>query len=277
MELRQYWNVIWRRRWLVLAIVGVALLVSAFMALTSDRTFKAEVRFATRQDTTEQGVGRPLDLQGQVLFMFDPYYYRWFGSEFLVDDYTQIAASDAFAQSVLSTTRETWFVEQVVQDLNEQERELAGPEGHPVVRGQVQADELEATISKLNVPKVKAAISADRRHRELRLTVTTPSMELTKAVADAAGIVLTDARIRPVRGNMVDDLARFWQIDRPGPADIESSRSQEILNAVVRVIIGLVAAVALAFLLEYLDNSVRDERDAAKVLDLPVLGAIPRG
>ena len=35
-------------------------------------------------------------------------------------------------------------------------------------------------------------------------------------------------------------------------------------------------ALALAFLLEYLDNSVRDERDARKVLDLPVLGMIPR-
>ena len=258
----------------MLAIVGVALLVSAFMALTSDRTFKAEVRFATRQDTTEQGVGRPLDLQGQVLFMFDPYYYRWFGSEFLVDDYTQIAASDAFAQSVLATMREAGFAGKVMEDLNKQDAE-AGRTG--TGRGQDQVTQLENEITKLGPADVRGAIEADRRHRELRLTVTTPSMELTKAVADAAGVVLTDARIKPVQGQMVDDLARFWQMDRVGLANIESSRGQEILNAIVRVIIGLVAALALAFLLEYLDNSVRDERDAAKVLDLPVLGAIPRG
>jgi capsular polysaccharide biosynthesis protein len=276
MELRQYWNVIWKRRWLVLAIVGIAAIVSALMALTSDRTYKAEVRFPTRQDTTGQGVGAPVNLEGQVVLTFDPYYYRWFGSEFLVDDYTQIVTSDAFAQSVLSTTRETWFAEQVVDDLNQIERDLAGPEGHPVVRGQDQVDQLEEAITKLNAVKVKDAISSDRRHRELRITVTTPSMEMTKALADAAGIVLTDARIRPVRGDMVNDLARFWQMDRAGPANIESSRNQEILNAVIRVIIALVAALALAFLLEYLDNSLRDERDAARVLDLPVLGAIPR-
>jgi capsular polysaccharide biosynthesis protein len=274
MELRQYWNVIWKRRWLVLAIVGVAALISAFMALTSDRTYKAEVRFATRQDTTEQGVGQPVDVQGQVLFMFDPYYYRWFGSEFLVDDYTQIAASDAFAQSVLATMREAGFAGQVQEDLIKQNVEAGGTGGG---RGQPQVTQLENEIAKLGPAHIRGAIAADRRHRELRLTVTTSSMEMTKAVADAAGIVLTDARIRPVRGEMVDDLAAFWQIDRVGPASIESSRSQDILNAIIRVIIGLVAALALAFLLEYLDNSVRDERDAASVLDLPVLGAIPKG
>jgi hypothetical protein len=273
MELRQYWNVIWKRRWLVLAIIVVAALVSAFMAFTTDRTYKAEVRFATRQDTTEQGVGQPLDLQGQVLFMFDPYYYRWFGSEFLVDDYTQIAASDAFAQSVLATMREAGFAGQVNEDLIKQDVE-AGRTG--TGRGDDQVRELEDQIARLSPAHIRGAIEADRRHRELRLTVTTPGMELTKAVADAAGIVLTGARIQPVRGDMVDDLARFWQLDRVGSANIESSRSQDILNAIIRVIIGLVAALALAFLLEYLDNSVRDERDAAKVLDLPVLGAIPR-
>ncbi len=40
--------------------------------------------------------------------------------------------------------------------------------------------------------------------------------------------------------------------------------------------LGVVAAIVLAFLLEYLDNSVRDERDAKRILELPVLGAIPK-
>jgi hypothetical protein len=254
----------------------VAAVVSALMYLMSDRTYEATVRFATRQDTTEQGLGQPVDVEGQVLFTFDPYYYRWFGSEFLVDDYTQIAASDAFAQSVLATMRETWFAEQIMEDLNEQAREQAGPNGNPQLRSEDHVTQLEDEIDELTPSDIRAAIGADRRHRELRLTVTTPGLDMTKAVADAAGIVLTDAQIQPVRGDMVDDLARFWQLDRVGPMNIESSRSQEILNAIIRVIIGLVAALALAFLLEYLDNSVRDERDAAKVLDLPVLGAIPR-
>ena len=47
---------------------------------------------------------------------------------------------------------------------------------------------------------------------------------------------------------------------------MQSSRSRDIINAVVRVMIGVVLALALAFLLEYLDSSIRDERDARKVL-----------
>jgi hypothetical protein len=160
-----------------------------------------------------------------------------------------------------------------MEDLIKQDVEAGGAGGG---RGDDQVRQLENEITRLSPAHIRGAIEADRRHRELRLTVTTPSLELTKAVADAAGMVLTDARIQPVRGDMVDDLARFWQLDRIGLANIESSRSQDVLNAIIRVIIGLVAALALVFLLEYLDNSVRDERDAAQVLDLPVLGAIPR-
>jgi capsular polysaccharide biosynthesis protein len=58
--------------------------------------------------------------------------------------------------------------------------------------------------------------------------------------------------------------------------EIQSSTGREIINAGIRVLIGLVFALALAFLLEYLDNTVRDERDARRVLDMPVLGTIPK-
>jgi capsular polysaccharide biosynthesis protein len=276
MELRQYWNVIWKRRWLVLAVVALAAVASAFMALTAKRYYEAEVRFITRQDTAGTNVGQAVNIEGQVVFMFDPYYYRWFGSEFLVDDYTQITTSDAFANSVLQTMREESFAEELIEDMNNQVREAADPDDTPVLYGDAELKLLEENIEELKLSDVKEAIASDRRHRELRLTITGTSMELTKAIADAASRVLTDARLQPILGDPVNDRAAFAQIDRVGPDNISSSRSQEIINAVVRVVMALVAALALAFLLEYLDTSLRDERDAEKVLDLPVLGAIPR-
>src|SRR5687767_10404487 len=123
MELRQYWNVIWRRRWLVLGIVLVAAALSAFMAWTAPREYQTEVRFTTRQDPTTN----PSE---QQFFTFDRY-YNWFASEFLVDDYTQIATSDAFAGSTLETMREEGFVEQVIGDLNKQTEEAAKPDETP--------------------------------------------------------------------------------------------------------------------------------------------------
>src|SRR5947209_20611640 len=93
MELRQYWNVIWKRRWLALAIVGLTTILSAYMALRASPSYEAEVRFITRQVPTP-------DSGQYVVFTFDRY-YNWLGSEFLVDDYTLIVQSDAFARAVL--------------------------------------------------------------------------------------------------------------------------------------------------------------------------------
>jgi len=278
MELRHYWNVIWRRRWLVLAILLLTTLVSGYMALGTPRTYQTDVWFITRQEPTPDSPGMPgvVGSGAAMVFTFNRY-YNWFGSEFLVDDYTQIVTSDAFANSVLETMREPGYAGKVMEDFSNQAIEAAGPGGKPDLRSQQDVDRLNGDIGALSAASLRNLIEADRKHRELRLTVTTRSLELTKAVADAAGIVLTDARLKPIKGELVDDKAVFAQLNEVGPATVESSRNRDILNAAIRVLVGLVAALALAFLLEYLDTTVRDERDAARVLELPVIGTIPRG
>lgn len=46
------------------------------------------------------------------------------------------------------------------------------------------------------------------------------------------------------------------------------------LNIAIAVVVGLMAGVGLAFLLEFLDNSIKNEQDIEKKLGLPVLGII---
>lgn len=46
------------------------------------------------------------------------------------------------------------------------------------------------------------------------------------------------------------------------------------LNIVIAAVVGLLAGVCIAFLLEYLDNTVKTEQDIEKLLELTVLGAI---
>jgi capsular polysaccharide biosynthesis protein len=82
--------------------------------------------------------------------------------------------------------------------------------------------------------------------------------------------------MEPIQGADLADQALFSQIDLASMEEIQSSTSREIIAAVIRVLISIAVALAVAFLLEYLDNSVRDERDAKRVLDMPVLGAIPK-
>lgn len=49
-----------------------------------------------------------------------------------------------------------------------------------------------------------------------------------------------------------------------------------LMNIAIALVIGLMAGVGLAFLLEYLDNTIKTEEDIEKHLGLPVLGAITR-
>lgn len=233
----------------MLAIIVLGAVLSGVMALIAPRSYKAETRFTARQDPSP-------DVLRENYFTFDRY-YNWFGSEFLVDDYTQIVDSDAFANSTLATLKE---------DMAAGRLEISS------------TDKLKADVEKLQAQDIRDGIGSDRRHRELRITVEASTRELAKVISDSAAKVLTDARLKPIRGGytMQSDKALFSQLDAATMVNIESSSRRELTNAIVRVVIALVTALAIAFLLEYLDASVRDERDAEKVLDLPVLGAIPR-
>jgi len=46
--------------------------------------------------------------------------------------------------------------------------------------------------------------------------------------------------------------------------------------SILALLIGILAAGGLAFLLEYLDRSIRDPEEASRLLEIPVLGVIPK-
>jgi len=253
MELRQYWNVIWKRKWLVLAIIVVASGVSALLFRQTGRTYEAQIRLVTRQELT------PNDTN-QSLFTFDRY-YNWVASEYMVDDFTEIVKSDSFGQSVLNMLR----------------GEIGSGQITEVETGTMKLDwaGLRADADKLRPSDIISYITADRKQRELRIIVNAPTRDLTAGILDAAGIVLTSNGIVPIRGQFADKPV-LAQIDNATLDTTTSSLSKDLINAAIRVILGIALAIAIVFLLEYLDNSVRDERDARRVLELPVLGAIPK-
>ena len=52
-------------------------------------------------------------------------------------------------------------------------------------------------------------------------------------------------------------------------------KPRPMLNVAIAFVVGVMAAVGLAFLLEYLDNTVKKE-DVENLLGLPVLGIVAR-
>lgn len=77
------------------------------------------------------------------------------------------------------------------------------------------------------------------------------------------------------------EIANIMNVDNVSilaPAEIGENPSpvkpQPLLNIAIAIVVGLMAGVGLAFLLEYLDNTIKSEQDIEKLLGLPVLGGV---
>jgi capsular polysaccharide biosynthesis protein len=238
LELRQYVAVI-RRRWpLVAAIVVLTALFSLGLLLTQRPTHSAFIRLAVRQNSLPS---QPPTATQPGFFTYDRY-YNFYSSEFLADDYTIIVTSRAFADATLARLKD------------------ARPD---LARG-----------------GLPGFLTTDRKQRELTIIATAANDDTALALARAAGDVLTGlsapASVTPnANGIGIHDDAQFALIDPAAPAGTNSSR--QLANAAISMVVGLALAFALAFLFEYLDNSLRDLADAEQVIGLPVVGAIPGG
>lgn len=51
-------------------------------------------------------------------------------------------------------------------------------------------------------------------------------------------------------------------------------KPQPLMNIAIAVVVGLMIGVGLSFLLEYLDNSIKDEQDVENIIELPILAVI---
>lgn len=67
----------------------------------------------------------------------------------------------------------------------------------------------------------------------------------------------------------VSILAKANLPENPAPVSPNS-----LLNIAIAVVVGLMAGIGLAFLLDYLDNTVKDSKELETLLNLPVLGSI---
>lgn len=71
--------------------------------------------------------------------------------------------------------------------------------------------------------------------------------------------------------NNVNILSKAKVGEDPSPV-----KPKPLLNMAIGLVVGLMLAVGLAFLLEYLDNTIKTEDDIMKHLEVPVLGVIAK-
>lgn len=162
-------------------------------------------------------------------------YYNWLTSEYIVNALTDWVQGHEFGQAVSAEL---------------QERGLQVPPG-----------------------AIQGGLVADNARSLFTLSLVHSDPELLVEMMDAAIVVLQE-RNTDVLPQLGDSPARLVPLDEPVVSTLPTGiRSQ--LELPVRILAALVAGLGLAFLIEYLDPTVRD-RTQLEEMGLSILGEIPK-
>ncbi|MFA2810289.1 YveK family protein [Bacillus mycoides] len=161
----------------------------------------------------------------------------------------------------------------------------------------IQAGEIQTNIQLTNTYKViiKSPVVLDQVNEKLNLNMTAQALTEKINVAnekDSQVISVTaedkDPKLARDIANATADVfkgevAKIMNVDNVtvlSKAEVAENQSpikpSPMLNVAIAFVVGLMASVGLAFLLEYLDNTVKKEEDVESLLGLPVLGIVAR-
>ncbi len=224
MELRQYFQIIRRRIW-ILVVITLAAGIASF-ALTP----RVQTNYVA---TTRLLVGVPPEPANPNYFTYDRF-YTWVSSEYLLDDLSELVKSDAFAKDIKKELKDATF----------------------------------------DVGAISAERNTKKTHRVMIVTFTGKDANQVLAVAEAALRVLNN-NASSYFTQLGYDKAAINLIDPP-TVEPELSAMRSSLDAVLRTGLGFIAGLAIIFLLDYLDTSIRDASETERLVGLRVLGEIPR-
>lgn len=117
--------------------------------------------------------------------------------------------------------------------------------------------------------KRKITVGSETDSQLVNLSVQDPDAKLAAQIANKTVEVFK----KEIANNMNVDNVRIWT-----KADVSENPSpikpRPLLNVAIAIVVGLMVGVGLAFLLEYFNNTIKNEQDVDKILGLPILGVI---
>ena len=102
----------------------------------------------------------------------------------------------------------------------------------------------------------------------LEIQVNNTNPELAASIANTMAQEFSKAVIEIKKVDSVSIVDTAVTPDKP-------VKPNKKLNILIAFVVGLIAAVGIVFLLEYLDNTLKTSSDVEKLLGIPVLGVIP--
>ncbi|MES1038105.1 YveK family protein [Peribacillus simplex] len=128
--------------------------------------------------------------------------------------------------------------------------------------------ELDQSVDQLSQ---KITINSQQNSQVFSLTVQDSNPSKAVEIANAVSATFQKEIKEIMNVDNVSVLAKAEIKENPTPV-----KPDPLMNIAIAVVVGLMAGIGLAFLLEYLDNTIKDEDDIDRLLELPILGSIQK-
>jgi len=137
----------------------------------------------------------------------------------------------------------------------------------PAILDKVKSElNLKRTVDELNN---QISVSSAKDSQVVEITAQDPSPHIAAQIANKTAEVFQNQISTIMKVDNVSVLSKADVKD-----DVSPVKPQPLLNIAIAMVLGLMAGIGLAFLLEYLDNTIKTEQDIETTLELPVIGAI---
>jgi Mrp family chromosome partitioning ATPase/capsular polysaccharide biosynthesis protein len=268
MTARDYLDVVWRRKWLILGIVAGATLLAWANAARQTPTYQASTTLMYEKLID---MSNPLSTSSGYI------------------DSTQVARE---LESVDTVVRSADIRERVAQDVAAQGTPVAGysasaSTGNPGSSGATSVVSISVTGPDPGVAATLTNAYADafiewRRERQVeRIRAGAAVLESrlkafrSPKVRNSSDYILLKQRLEDLeilQATVTGDF-RVVSVAEPSSSPIAP---RPLRAAMLGFGVGLFAALGLAFLLEQFDTRLSDYREAAELLHMPVLGRLPK-
>lgn len=137
----------------------------------------------------------------------------------------------------------------------------------PAILDLVQKElKLDRSIEALNE---QIQVNSEKDSQVVSITVQDEDPVLAAKIANTTADVFKEEIVKIMNVDNVSILSTADVPSEPSPV-----KPRPLLNMAIALVVGMMTGVGLAFLLEYLDNTIKTEQDVERLLELPVIGSI---
>ena len=256
MELRHYGTVLLRRLWIIVLVVGVVLLYVAYQYIALSKTPGALKAY-------QSNISLQIGLQANA-HSTDQFYTDYQST-------SEALADELITGPLLTSPEFTTQVFRQIQTDSDQITQRFGP---------------NADLGNLHSPAdISGALNASRTHALVTISVNWQTAPGAWAIANAIGEVCS-SQINTYLDYEVRTTSSTGQGAQPQvgarvisaasePGQIAGPGEHKITLLLMLLLVALILGIALAFLVEYLDDRIFSQDEALQVLQLPIYGEIP--